>query len=103
MSDKKANWGQKAAEQPGPDPREFIFGQDNAGEPKQAPAPDSGGRHSRLAPDDAATEPMVRITVDVRKSVHKQLQRICNERDEKLAPFIRKLIERELTKLQKSQ
>jgi hypothetical protein len=104
MPDKKARFGQKAPEQQRPDPHEFIFGKAGNEEAKPTPPPPGGEGHGERSLDQpTADEPMVRITVDVRKSIHKQLQRVCNERDLKLAPFIRQLIDRELAKLEESQ
>jgi hypothetical protein len=107
MADKKVQWGQKAQDQqvPRPDPNEYVF-QKREDEKTNAAAPPAGNANDESQqpkPTPPVEEPIVRITVDVRKSVHKQLQAICQAKDLKLAPFIRQLIERELKKSRNPQ
>ena len=106
MSDKKVQWGRKAQDEPRPDPNEFVFGKQGAeggaaATPTTGDVPSNEGQQGSQSPSEP--EPMVRITVDVRKSIHKELQRVCNARELKIAQLIRQLIERELKKSKNRQ
>jgi hypothetical protein len=106
MPDKKVQWGRKAQDEPRPDPNEFVFGKQaieggEAATPTTGDVPSSGGQQDSQSPPEP--EPMVRITVDVRKSIHKELQRVCNARELKIAQLIRQLIDRELKKSKNRQ
>jgi hypothetical protein len=107
MPDKRVQWGRKAQDEERPDPNEFVFGKQAAEAGGGAPPPTTGDVPSDAGkqdtPDHSESEPMVRITVDVRKSVHKELQRVCHARELKIAQLIRQLIDRELKKSKKSQ
>src|SRR5512135_119993 len=106
MPDKKVQWGRKAQAEQHPDPNEFVFRKqaDEAGggaTPTTDDVPGNAGQQDSQGPSDS--EPLVRITVDVRKSIHKELQRVCNARELKLAQLIRQLIDRELKKSKNRQ
>lgn len=94
MPDKRVQFGRKApthAQQP-PDPNEFIHG------PRTSEDSPSTGASGQDDNTKTPPEPLVRITVDVPKSVHKQLQTICQASETKLAPYIRELIAKDLKK-----
>lgn len=105
MADKKVQWGRKAQDEPRPDPNEFVFGKQAVEAVPAAPTtgdvPSNAGQQDSQGP--CQPEPMVRITVDVRKSIHKELQRVCNARELKIAQLIRQLIDRELKKSKNRQ
>ncbi len=106
MPDKKVQWGRKAQDEARPDPNEFVFGKQaveagGGATPTTGDLPGNPGQQD--GPGHSEQEPMVRITVDVRKSIHKELQRVCNARELKLAQLIRQLIDRELKKSKNRQ
>ena len=106
MADKKVQWGRKARdEESHPDPNEFVFGKQAVeaagGATPTTDVPGEAGQQDSPGPSEQ--EPMVRITVDVRKSIHKELQRVCNARELKIAQLIRQLIDRELKRSKNRQ
>ncbi len=106
MPDKKVQWGRKAQDEARPDPNEFIFGKQAVGAgggttPTTGEVPGNAGQQDSPGPSES--EPLIRITVDVRKSIHKELQRLCNARELKIAQLIRQLIDRELKKSKNRQ
>lgn len=50
----------------------------------------------------APAEPMKRLTIDVTEDLHKRLKTACAMKGEKMADFLRSLLERELAKTVKS-
>ena len=98
----KATFGRKATDtQPFTrDPDEFVRGKDSESSEGKSnaatPSTEAKGDDKPKEPE----EPKVRITVDVPKSIHRQLQTVCNASDTKLGPYIRELIKKDLKRSQ---
>src|SRR3954470_9571657 len=106
MSEKSANFGRKAKDMgQSLDPNDYVRGEREA-IPGGAAAKDD--QATKSAPEgqgdeSKAKETLVRITVDVPKSVHKKLQKLSADRETKIAPLIRGLIDKELRRSKEAQ
>ena len=98
----RATFGRKASDtQPFTrDPSEFVRGKDSEGSEGESNAAATTQEAKQDTKPVEKEEKKVRITVDVPKSVHKQLQTVCNASDTKLGPYIRELIKKDLKRRQ---